>query len=76
MGQVTIYLDSRTEERLNKAIEKTGISKSKWISEIIQEKISTSWPENIKKLAGTWKDIPFAEEIRATTEGDFEREPF
>ncbi len=74
MGQVTIYLDSRTEENLKMAVEKTGISKSKWISEIIQEKTSRTWPENIKKLAGSWTDFPIVEEIRTGTGTDIERE--
>ena len=56
------------------AVEKTGISKSKWISEIIQEKTSRTWPENIKKLAGSWTDFPIAEEIRTGTGTDIERE--
>lgn len=41
-------------------VEKSGISKSKWISELIHEKTSTTWPENVRKLAGAWKDLPSA----------------
>ena len=46
-------------------VEKSGMSKSKWIAELIREKIANSWPENVKELAGTWKDFPTAEEIRS-----------
>jgi metal-responsive CopG/Arc/MetJ family transcriptional regulator len=74
MGQVTIYLDKQILKKLKNAVEKSGMSKSKWISDVIKEKISTSWPENVKKLAGTWNDIPTAEEIRAGEERDIERE--
>lgn len=74
MGQVTIYLDSRTEDKLKMAVEKTGISKSKWISEIIQEKTSCTWPEHVKRLAGTWSDMPTAEEIRNSAGIDADRE--
>ena len=28
------------------------------------EKASTTWPENVAKLAGAWKDLPSAEKIR------------
>jgi hypothetical protein len=64
MGKVTIYLDSETEEKLKKITRKQGISKSKWISALIQEKTVSTWPESISKLAGAWADIPMAEEMR------------
>ena len=64
MGQVTIYVDDNTEKKLLSMVEKSGISKSKWIAELIREKTATTWPENIIRLAGAWKDLPTAEEIR------------
>jgi hypothetical protein len=74
MGQVTIYLDSETEKKLGIMIKKTGISKSKWISDLIKQKITTTWPENIVNLAGAWTDLPTAEEIRKTMAEDADRE--
>ena len=75
MGQVTIYLDKETEKKLKNAVKKTGISKSKWISERIKEKIETTWPETVKEIAGIWGDLPTAEKIRAGMGEDSEREP-
>jgi hypothetical protein len=74
MGQVTIYLDSETENKMLNMIEKSGISKSKWIAELIREKTANAWPENVKKLAGAWEDLPMAEEIRKDMANDAERE--
>ena len=74
MGQVTIYIDDKTERKMLKMIEKRGISKSKWISELIREKASTTWPEDVVKLAGAWKDLPSAEEIRREMGKDVLRE--
>jgi hypothetical protein len=74
MGQVTIYLDSETEQKMNIMVKKTGISKSKWISELIKQKITTTWPENIVKLAGAWTDLPTAEDIRKNMAEDADRE--
>ena len=74
MGQVTIYLDSETEKKMNTMVKKTGISKSKWISELIKQKITTTWPENIVKLAGAWTDLPTAEDIRKNMAEDANRE--
>lgn len=74
MGQVTIYLDSEGERRLSSMVKKSGMSKSKWISNLIKEKTANSWPENVAKLAGAWSDMPTAEEIRKNMGRDADRE--
>ena len=74
MGQVTIYLDSETEKKMSSVIKKTGISKSKWISDLIKQKMTSTWPENIVKLAGAWTDLPTAEDIRKNMAEDADRE--
>ncbi len=74
MGQVTIYIDAETEQKMLKMIKKSGVSKSKWITDLIKEKTATTWPESVIKLAGAWKDLPTAEEIRQETGYDTERE--
>ncbi len=74
MGQVTIYLDSETEKKMSHVIKKTGISKSKWISDLIKQKMTSTWPENIVKLAGAWTDLPTAEDIRKNMAEDADRE--
>ena len=74
MGQVTIYIDDNTEKKMLNMVEKSGISKSKWIAELIREKTATTWPENVVQLAGAWKDLPTAEEIRDNMGEDSSRE--
>ena len=74
MGQVTIYLDSETEKKLNAIVGGMKVSKSKWISDLIRTETDNSWPDSVKKMAGTWKDIPLAEEIRAEATLDALRE--
>ena len=75
MGQVTIYLDSKTEKKLLNIVKKSGVSKSKWIADLIKEKTSRTWPDHIFDLAGAWKDLPTAEEIRIDMGRDAKREP-
>jgi len=75
MGQVTIYLDSETEEKMNNIVKKSGISKSKWIAALIKEKTASTWPDHIFGLAGAWQDFPTAEEIRQGMDQDVKREP-
>jgi hypothetical protein len=64
MSQVTIYLDPETESKVRKIVKKKGISKSRWIADLIREKTDSIWPEEIRNLAGEWTDLPSAEEIR------------
>ena len=75
MGQITLYIESETEKRLSSVIKNGGVSKSRWIADLIKEKIASSWPENIVALAGAWSDLPTAEEIRSATGKDVEGKP-
>jgi len=74
MGQVTIYIDEETEKKMVQMIRERGLSKSRWIAELIREKAATTWPENVVKLAGAWKDLPTAEQIRKGMGKDAGRE--
>jgi hypothetical protein len=55
-------------------VKKCGVSKSKWVTELIREKMTHTWPENIVGLAGTWKNMSTTEEIRKTMGSDADRE--
>jgi hypothetical protein len=75
MGQVTIYLDNETENRMKHAARTNQISVSKWVADLIKEKISTQWPQDVANLAGSWKeDFPSLSEIRSIQGEDAERE--
>jgi hypothetical protein len=43
--------------------------------DLIREKTAEVWPVHIQKLAGAWKDLPEAEEIRKDMGADIKREP-
>ncbi len=74
MGQVTIYLEDEVEEKMTDAAKSAHLSKSKWIASLIREKVANEWPRSIVDLAGSWKDLPLAEEGRAELGHDTERE--
>lgn len=77
MGQVTIYLDPDTEAKMRAAAKSMGMSQSKWVARLIQEKTANSWPDFVYELAGAWReDMPAAEEIREGMGHDMPREPF
>lgn len=74
MGQVTIYLDTELEAKMREITKSMHISQSKWIANLIKEKIADEWPESVKQLAGAWGEFPSAEEIRETLGEDSMRE--
>ncbi len=75
MGQVTIYLDNNVETKMKEAAKSGHLSVSKWVARIIEEKIVTEWPQDIVKLAGSWKDdFPTIEELRLNSSRDNPRE--
>jgi hypothetical protein len=75
MGQVTIYLDNEIEKKMKHAARANQMSVSKWVADLIREKISTQWPQDVANLAGSWKeDFPSLSEIRSTQGEDSERE--
>jgi hypothetical protein len=74
MGQVTIYLDDETERKMNAAIKSAHVSKSKWIAQLVQEKVANEWPQSIVEMAGSWDNFPSLEEIRQIPAADASRE--
>ena len=73
MGQVTIYLNPETEKKMINCVKKSGLSKSRWLAELIKEKTADTWPDSVSKLSGAWKDFPEAEELRKGIGADVER---
>lgn len=75
MGQVTIYLDKEIENKMKHAARANQISVSKWVADLIRERISTEWPQDVANLAGSWReDFPSLSEIRSIQGKDAERE--
>ncbi len=76
MGQVTIYLDDNSVARLKASAKAKGMPVSRWVAELVREKTDSEWPEEVRKLAGAWADLPEAEELRSGQGDDVERESF
>lgn len=75
MGQVTLYLDSEIEARMKEAAKAAGVSQSRWLAELIRERTTNEWPPSVAALAGSWSDMPTAEELRKGLGQDAPREP-
>lgn len=76
MAQITLYLDSALEAKVRQAAQAANLSQSRWVANIIAEKLSTEWPPHIVALAGAWADMPLVEELRHDLGEDVPREEF
>ena len=65
MAQITIYLDDETEAMLKAAATYENVSRSAWIASLIRERLRNEWPEEVRGMAGSWKDFPELSELRA-----------
>ena len=74
MGQVTIYLEDEIENKMVEAAQSAHLSKSKWIAQLIKEKVDSQWPLSVQEAAGSWNDFPSAEELRENIGKDTKRE--
>ena len=74
MGQVTIYIDEETEKKMIAFAKAKNVSKSKWVTEVIREKVAKDWPASVRELEGAWEDFPSAEELRSDGGQDTKRE--
>ena len=74
VSQITFYLDEATEAQVRKAAEEAGVSLSRWVAEVLREKLADEWPQSVVDLAGAWKDFPTREEIDTELGSDLPRE--
>ena len=73
MGQVTIYLNDKAERRVKSAARKAGVSVSRWVSELVENRTRSDWPTEVRELAGAWPDFPEVEELRKSAGKDHDR---
>jgi hypothetical protein len=63
MSQITLYLDDATQALVEQAAKANGLSKSRWVAEIIRKYADHEWPQDCLALAGRFVDFPLREEL-------------
>lgn len=58
MSQITLYLDAETEALLAAAVSQTGVSRGRWVAELIRRHARGAWPAECVALAGRFADFP------------------
>jgi hypothetical protein len=73
MSQITLYLDEATQALVEQAAKANGVSKSRWVAEIIRKYADHEWPHDCIALAGQFIDFPLREDFSMTQEVDTPR---
>lgn len=63
MAQLAIYVDDETAREVKKAARKAGMSRSEWVSNLVQKELRGQISEEFFRILGTWEDDRAAEEI-------------
>ncbi|MDR0625955.1 MAG: hypothetical protein LBG11_01635 [Bifidobacteriaceae bacterium] len=58
MAQVTLYLDPQTQQLLEDSARASGVSKSRWVADLIRSAGRRGWPDEFQRLAGAFPDFP------------------
>ena len=62
MSQITLYLDDATQALVEQAARANGLSKSRWVADIIRKYAAHEWPQDCLALAGRFADFPLRED--------------
>ena len=73
MSQITLYLDDATQALVDQAALANGVSKSRWVADMIRKYAAQEWPQDCLALAGRFADFPLREEEGATQPADLPR---
>ena len=68
MAQVTLYLDQPTHQLLEDAALANGVSKSRWVADMIRSARRRQWPDEFRHLAGAFPDFPLRQDQPSTAE--------
>ena len=61
MSQLTLYLDEDTQKLLEQSAAAHGMSRSRWVVELIRKHSAQTWPPESLALAGAFPDFPLYE---------------
>lgn len=76
MSQITLYLDPTTHAIVERAAQANGLSKSRWVAEVIRKYAANEWPKECISLAGSFADFPLVEPDSTPISNDLPRISF
>ena len=76
MARITLYIDDETAAKLKEAAKQAGLSRSRWLANLIQQSTATESPPAVRELAGAWTDLKTAKSLRRGAGRDARRQRF
>lgn len=76
MSQITLYLDDATQALVEQAAQASGVSKSRWVADLIRKHAGHEWPAECLALAGRFPDFPLRLQHPEAAAADVPREGF
>ncbi|PUE07374.1 CopG family transcriptional regulator [Limnohabitans sp. WS1] len=76
MSQITLYLDDATQALVDEAAKANGVSKSRWVADIIRTYAAHDWPQDCLALAGRFSDFPLRGDTAKEQPTDVPRQSF
>ncbi len=73
MAQITLYLDDATQALVDQAAQACGVSKSRWVADLIRKHAAHEWPQDCLSLAGAFADFPLRDEAPSPQAADAPR---
>jgi hypothetical protein len=73
MSQITLYLDDATQALVDQAAQANGVSKSRWVADIIRKYAAHEWPQDCLSLAGAFADFPLRDQDPSPEAADVPR---
>ncbi len=73
MSQITLYLDDATQSLVEQAAQAHGVSKSRWVADLIRKHAAHEWTQDCLALAGRFSDFPLREDAPSPTASDAPR---
>jgi hypothetical protein len=61
MPRIRLYLDETSHARVEQAeqaAQANGVSKSRWVAELIRKHAAHEWPQDCLRVAGRFPDFP------------------
>ena len=74
MSQLSIYIDSETHKKLEKAAKAKKVSVSKYIREALHKSFTDEWPADFFNLCGSISDDSFVRPEQGSFNDDSHRE--
>lgn len=73
MAQITLYLDDATQALVDQAAAANGMSKSRWVADLIRRHAAHEWPQDCLALAGSFPDFPLRDDAATAAVPDTPR---